>query len=188
MKKLIIALAAVALGVSAHAANVRWTTSTALFMGNDSDTFAGTVYLVDTASGSGGIAQAALLSAFLGGTLTIGNYDVASASASAGKITATTLNPIQKSDGTDYGPGSVSFYMVAIDGDKIFISDSKSVTLTTIGSTGAGFSLKAQSTAAASLSTTFSAGGWYTKSVPEPTSGLLMLVGLGALALRRRKA
>ena len=29
--------------------------------------------------------------------------------------------------------------------------------------------------------------GW-TAMAPEPTSGLLMLVGLGALALRRRKA
>ncbi len=31
-------------------------------------------------------------------------------------------------------------------------------------------------------------GGWPTSDVPEPTSGLLMLVGLGALALRRRRA
>ena len=29
---------------------------------------------------------------------------------------------------------------------------------------------------------------WSTAAVPEPTSGLLMLVGLGALALRRRRA
>ena len=34
---------------------------------------------------------------------------------------------------------------------------------------------------------TASTGGW-TQTVPEPTSGLLMLVGLGALALRRRRA
>ena len=33
---------------------------------------------------------------------------------------------------------------------------------------------------------TQTAGTWV--AVPEPTSGLLMLVGLGALALRRRRA
>ena len=35
----------------------------------------------------------------------------------------------------------------------------------------------------------FAGAGWYTTaSVPEPTSGLLMLVGLAGLALRRRRA
>ena len=33
-----------------------------------------------------------------------------------------------------------------------------------------------------------SGASWTTLAVPEPTSGLLMLVGLGALALRRRRA
>ena len=32
------------------------------------------------------------------------------------------------------------------------------------------------------------AGAWQSASVPEPTTGLLMLVGLAGLALRRRRA
>ena len=188
MKKLMLMLVVATCAVVTQAAQLKWATTTALFKGNESDTFNGTVYLIDADSGNGGISQSALLSAFLGGTLNVSTYDVASASASAGKITTTTFDATKADGATSYGSGTVNFYMVAIDGDNIFISDTKSVTLSTIGSASASYSLKGQSTAAASLSTTFASGGWYAKSVPEPTSGLLMLVGLGALALRRRKA
>ena len=183
MKKLMLAFAVIAMSVAAQAAAIKWSTSTALYKGNATDTYAGTVYLVDSAT----ISQTALLSAFVGGTLDITAYDVASATAAAGKITATTLNPVKMADGTEYGAGNVNYYMVAIDGDNIFISSTKSAALSTIGTTTVGFALKAQSTAAADAAAGFTSGGWYA-AVPEPTSGLLMLVGLGALALRRRRA
>lgn len=36
--------------------------------------------------------------------------------------------------------------------------------------------------------TTFSASGWTAAAAPEPTSGLLMLLGLAGLALKRKRA
>ena len=42
--------------------------------------------------------------------------------------------------------------------------------------------------AAMSASSGYQRPGWYTQSVPEPTSGLLMLLGVAGLALKRRRA
>ena len=41
---------------------------------------------------------------------------------------------------------------------------------------------------AESASSGFQGAGWYTQSVPEPTSGLLMLLGVAGLALKRKRA
>ena len=43
-------------------------------------------------------------------------------------------------------------------------------------------------TTALDFGTVASNGGWQTTAVPEPTSGLLMLLGMAGLALRRRRA
>ena len=79
--------------------------------------------------------------------------------------------------------GSKSFYALVFNSDSIDTASEYlvigSFTVTVPGS-GAG-NLSADITDRTSAS-----AGW--QAVPEPTSGLLMLVGLGALALRRKRA
>ena len=81
---------------------------------------------------------------------------------------------------------AVSFYYVFVDSGetKFWVSEQQSGTAY-ITSTVAKSSLP-QATADALLST---AGTTFAGSpVPEPTSGLLMLLGVAGLALRRRRA
>ena len=55
MKKLCFALAAIVMAIGSQAAQVKWSTSTVLYTGNATDTFNGTVYLVDSSAANGGI-------------------------------------------------------------------------------------------------------------------------------------
>ena len=185
MKKIMIALAAVALAVSAQAATTKWGTSNAV-------TFNGTK---------------------LGG-LTVELYVVGvNGSADALYDSRTTLNtpPVNKGklnsgagsmqDSYDYtstvaggalwdaasGDLGREYYMVIKynDGTKDYTYTSSAVASSGLSDTAMG-----------SLSFTFSdsvtdvAGtkNAWVSSVPEPTSAMLMLVGLAGLALRRRRA
>ena len=71
------------------------------------------------------------------------------------------------------GGTSYDFYFTAKDGDYLYTS-----------TTVAGIAAHATQT----KNVGFTGGSWTTTAVPEPTSGLLMLVGLAGLALRRRRA
>lgn len=184
MKKLMIALAIVAMAAITQAASFDWKTSATgkiYEAGTTTLLASGTAYIFDAAS----VSQQTVLSAFLDDkTWTTGNLD--SKAVSAGVIAAT------KGEAFAYGTAgsNYDFYVALVAGDNIFISDTVSVTAPAVSYEQASFALKTASQAAATeleKTGSFAGGGWYT-AAPEPTSGLLLLLGMAGLALKRKRA
>ena len=181
MKKLIIVAVAAMVGFAANAAAVDWKTSTALYDGTGgSTTQSGTAYLVLST-----YTQATLLGDLRDGkdfaTLMTANSIKSGTLGSNGKF-ASTIS-------FDYGTAgnTLSAYTAVLVGDNIYLSATKEALLQDVGNASMGFTLGTNSKNAP-LDTAFSAAGWYTTSVPEPTSGLMLLLGVAGLALKRKRA
>ena len=190
MKKLVIALAVAACAVAANAAAFNWTSSgmtaaaktinskagTALY----SATTSYTLYLFD----AGVTSQDALLAGLRSDKTITSFTSVASQTlASNSQIAA---------QGFSYGEAgsTYDFYFAIVNGDDVFLSASKSSAGQASAATSVAFANLGSATknAFADSTATFASNGagWY--AVPEPTSGLLMLLGMAGLALRRRRA
>ena len=103
-----------------------------------------------------------------------GTLSVGSMSATTGNV---VVNDSWVTEGTDY-----TWYTILVSDDKYYVSSS-SVTSTAVADTGT-----PASKTFASKSELATASNWHTMAVPEPTSGLLMLLGLAGLALKRKRA
>ena len=173
MKKLLTMIAAVAIGLAANAAAVNWQANAIQSS-------------PDTAVAAGWLVQ------IYSSTVSF-SYD----DAKAGSITTWSTGSTVAAGTTFRATGSgeqangttASYYAVIYDASSVaaaknyIVSDTVSVTINAAGTTGTlPFGAMTNTTAA----NKFLNSSW--TAVPEPTSGLLMLLGMAGLALRRRRA
>jgi len=187
MKKLMFALAAASLVGLVHAAQANWKyTANNIYNGageTGATKYTGNAYIFN----AGTVSQEDIFTAFKGNYL---SFDItqqegylANGTAENGIIAASknTFSAFEQNSGTH------DFFFVLIDSDKIYLSatktgvtanandDAKSIAFGNQGDKSKLSALGYQGT-----------GTW--SVVPEPTSGLMILLGLAGLALRRKQA
>ena len=185
MKKLMFILAAVAMAASVQAASVSWT-CTNVYAGNDSDKVSGVAYFLTTdmlaysdaqaLAGKGKDAITTALGSAYSYTASAGTFSVSS----PGVANAT----LGLSDGSDYTAYLMIFDTDSVtDSSKFYLTPTKSLSTYSGADDTVGVKWGTQATASKQASGWASATG----GVPEPTSGLLLLIGGAMLALRRKQ-
>ena len=198
MKKLMMALGVVALAATVQAATFRWYMGSPVSPSDDAtgQITSGTLYLF---AGNG---QSDLLTGYVAAiaastsaadylTGAAGYVGSATIGASSTKFGTTTVPGATVSSGRvvwseTTSDASRSYYQVLVDGDNIYISDSLTTTVSGTGNTNFSFANNESRAALKQAADGYAGGGWY--AVPEPTSGLLLLLGMAGLALKRKRA
>lgn len=178
------------IAIAAQAASVDWSLNIKnSVMLHDGSAAAGvTVYLLNADSSS----YATLIADLGTGAVTastIGDQAAYLGSATtgtgknAGKIAAATATSASLVAGKNY---NLTFVIFDKDGsdDYFYLSNTQQASAWQ-GGTDYSHDLAAVATWD---STTYSSGTWTAASVPEPTSGLLMLLGMAGLVLKRKRA
>ena len=175
MKKLIIISAIAVAAFCTQAATVTWSAANIQPDPSGNTSFEYLVYLIDNSE----VTQSAMSgyladgdTSYLSKALATGTTVKTSATADTAKLASSKVTD-------SYSAGdSATYYLVILNADTIAdatyfqVSATKTGTVTSAGTLAMGFASQAGNT-------------W--QAIPEPTSGLLMLVGLAGLALRRRR-
>ena len=186
MKKLMFALAAASLVGLAHAAQANWKYSAANIYNGGGDSaakYSGKAYIFDATTTS----QDSLFGAFLKDYL---NFDVKKQS---GYLAGGTVGSgVIKAGNNQFsafeqGSGAHNFFFVLIDGDKMYLSSTKNDVFAGSTDTAVGIAFGNQGDKSKLSALGYQGTGTWSV-VPEPTSGLMILLGLAGLALRRKQA
>ena len=172
MKKVLIAVAAIAFAVSAQAAAFKWSATAITPDPDGAAVTTYTAYLIDASVVSYADAQASIEDgdvSFIAGSAILDSATTLAAGANA-RVSSTGGTTVE---GTSYSAYFVVLNNAASPTQALLSNKTMSGTGQAMTNTQLAFGSQAGAT-------------WV--AVPEPTSGLLMLVGLGALALRRRRA
>lgn len=186
MKKIMILAVATMLGVVAQAATVSWSASGIAEYGKTTAAasslgYIGVLINADITS------RADMLTAFADGdTSLIAGATIANSQTTIGKMLANDVAGMAYVTGAgDFGNSvAINAYALIFNADSI--ADATHVYVTDMKTASTGANGQAANFAFGALSGTQNAANW--QAVPEPTSGLLMLLGMAGLALRRKRA
>ena len=184
MKKMIMFLAVATIAGISQAASIKWSASN-IFNGNTTDKInGGAAYLFAVDSSI----TAAAAQAYLSGDKTLAEKQAYLANSVANTTTAS--GAINYTTDISLADGTYDFFMVVFDSNPVadtsnfFVSATKTgLEITSVGT--ANVSIGNQKTLSQNPASFSSVGG---DPSPEPTSGLLLLVGAGILGLRRKRA
>ena len=180
MKKLIIAFAGLAFACVANAATVGWSLAGASSYVGDAYSF----FVI----GQNGTESIAAITALLDAGSSVDSYAFHS-----GKIANNGTGTVTAgASGKTLGAGSYTSFFIVFDSDSPAAGSSNYAVVSGASNLSKDISATTASItfAAGNVSSTLSnASNWKSYgAVPEPTSGLLMLLGMAGLALRRKRA
>lgn len=199
MKKLMVAFAVVAVAAVAQAASVSWTCTNV--KNTKGESAKGVAYVFfsqgDTRNSGAHPGTDALMSAILAlegkGATAVAEYMTGNSNFTYVNTTAGDFGHAAVDQVTDLGitsDGGKNYGAFAVIFDTETITDASNFYITTANYSQVydDLSTNTKQFAIGNQTASATATNWHAVAVPEPTSGLLLLLGIGAMALRRRRA